>query len=353
MKERFSNIELLRLVCMFLIIMQHFLGHAVFENSETFGSINEIQQLCLRSLHALTICAVNTFILISGYFSIRPKAKSFFNLYTLCAFYCLCLYLIHLYITDTSLNRNVIYYSLFPFTKNPDWWFIPQYVILYTISPILNFVIDKSSKRELQVYLILLSIVVFYFGFYRNMSFANNGFNFINFVFLYFIGRYIALYMKTETSSWLCFFIYFFIAVLIGVLNFASEKYIPYNTLWSGISYNHPLCVFEAMALFKFFEQLKLKNYKAINLFAVSALPIYLVHNNMWTRDLLSDFITQQFDNIGMKSIYIMLSIALLFCILIPLLDKIRIVVTKPFISGMCYCWSLFKIKFSQLLLYL
>jgi len=182
---------------MFLIIIIHFTGHGIFVLSETYPTRTGFEALFPKLLHGLSFCAVNTFILISGYFSIRPKAKSFFKFYLMCAFYAGLTYLIHLYITDTHINRRLIYYTLFPFglwKTSTNWWFPAQYIILYILSPLLNKIIDNTTKREMQIYLLLMSIVVFYFGFYRIFGFNEMGFNFINFIFLYFIGRYIALY---------------------------------------------------------------------------------------------------------------------------------------------------------------
>ena len=183
-KDRDSNIELLRLVCMFMILLIHFTGHCIMECSEMFKQQSGIAILIPNLLHGLCWCAVNTFIIISGYYGIRPKAKSFFNLYLQCAFYAGVLYLLHLYITDTHVNRWCIYNTIMPFSYNPNWWFIPQYVILYILSPILNKVVETTNKRQFVLFLLLMAIVVFYFGHYRQkmLPFLEGGFNFINFI---------------------------------------------------------------------------------------------------------------------------------------------------------------------------
>ena len=220
MKERSSNIELLRLVCIFLIIWIHFTGHSIIECSEMYSSQTGFLSMLPLLLRGICLCAVNTFVLISGYFSIRPKAKSFFNLYLVCAFYAGTLYVTHLYLTDSHLNRWVVYNTLMPFglwKTSSDWWFIPNYLILYILSPLLNKLIDHISKRQFQYFLLLQAVVVFYFGWYRNEDWSGMGYNFINFIFLYFIGRYIAIYCKSER----CFANrgrYFLLWVLFGVI---------------------------------------------------------------------------------------------------------------------------------------
>ena len=200
MKERQSNIELLRIVCMFLIIWVHFSGYSIIECSHHYIQETGFIAIFPRLLRGICLCAVNTFILISGYFSIRPKAKSFLSFYLMCAFYAGLLYIIHLCLTDTHLNRWVVYNTLMPFglwKTSTNWWFIPNYMILFMLSPMLNEITDRISKRKFEYFLFLQSFVVFYFGWYRNFGWNEMGLNFINFIFLYFVGRYISIYCKS------------------------------------------------------------------------------------------------------------------------------------------------------------
>lgn len=69
---RKSNIELLRIISMILIVLNH-------SNYLIFGSVigEEIEQDSFRSFgrmlfEQLCIIGVNVFVLISGYFGIRP-----------------------------------------------------------------------------------------------------------------------------------------------------------------------------------------------------------------------------------------------------------------------------------------
>ena len=75
MKQRQSNIELLRLVAMFLIVVTHTnlfsLGRPkidVFHTEPVWVSFR-------FALQSFTYIGVNLFILISGYFSIRPPGR--------------------------------------------------------------------------------------------------------------------------------------------------------------------------------------------------------------------------------------------------------------------------------------
>ena len=328
---------------MFMIIWIHFTGYSIMECSEHYASQSGFVSLLPQLIHGLCWCAVNTFILISGYFSIRPKAKSFFNLYLVCAFYAGVLYVFHLYATGSHLNRWVVYNTLMPFglwKTSSNWWFIANYLILYILSPILNKIIDNLSKREFQYFLFLQAIVVFYFGWYRNAEWNEMGLNFINFIFLYFIGRYLALHYKCNrfcSNGWAMLWLLF--GLLIGLISwfvYTYELTIPWMIFTD--QYNSPLCVVAAIGLFMWFKSLHIGYSKVINWFAVSALPIYLMHNNHYILSKwLYTWVTQVYDTKPMVIVYlILLGISIALVIGIPIIDKLRMLITNPICEVLC-----------------
>lgn len=345
MNERQSNIELLRLVCMFLVIWVHFSGHSIIVCSEEYASQMGWEAIIPRLIRGICLCAVNTFILISGYFSIRPKAKSFFNLYLLCAFYAGVLYITHLYLTGSHLNRWVIYNTLMPFglwKTSSDWWFIPNYLILYILSPLLNQLIDNISKRKFQFFLLLQAIVIFYFGWYRNEDWSGMGYNFINFIFLYFIGRYIAIYCKSErciANGGGYFLFWMLFGVIMGAIDWVTFTIKPFfSWMWFNGQYNNPLAIASAICLFMSFKSMNIKYNRVINWLAASALPIYLVHNNNYiVAQSLYKYVTQIFDTHSTIIAYgmiFLISIALMICI--PVFDKLRMLITNPISKWLC-----------------
>lgn len=329
----------------------HFTRFSIIECSEHYANQSGFASMFPHLIHGLCWCAVNTFILISGYFSIRPNAKSFFNLYLTCAFYAGVLYALHLYYTGSHFNRWVIYNTLMPFGlwKSTNWWFIPNYLILYILSPILNKVIDNISKREFIFFIFLQAVVVFYFGWYRNMDFTGLGQNFINFIFMYFIGRYIALYShpsKGQLPRWERAVVWLFAGLIIGVLEYIFMIKGPvFQWLWLTDSYSNPLCVIAAISLFMLFKSIHIKQSKIINWLAVSVLPIYLVHDN---RYFISEriyksvaFIYDTYPCYMAYGLIFCFSIALV--IGIPIIDKLRIAITNPICILLCDMW--YKVK--------
>lgn len=351
MKDRQSNFELLRLVCMFLIIWIHFTGYGIFELSERYATQTGFASLLPHLLHGLCFCAVNTFVLISGYFSIVPKAKSFFNLYLVCAFYAGLVYLVHLFQAGLPFNRWCIYNTLLPFglwRSSTNWWFIPNYLILFILSPILNRITNSISKRQFRKFLVLMTVPVFYFGWYRNMVWSEGGFNFVNFIFLYFIGRYIAIHGealdKRRGVFWaVC---WFFIGAIIGLVEWCTRIFeTAPSWMWYMSQYNSPVVIASSICLFLSFKSLRIKNSRLINLYAASCFSIYLVHNNAYNIiQPVYDLIQKTYDNQSMVSAYfLMLVLSLGLMVFIPLFDKLRLLITNPLCRAFCGIW--YKLK--------
>ena len=81
MKERNSNIELLRLCSMMMIMVLHFLGHSRYIG----GNIFSADVLIWNLMESLCISSTAIFVLISGYFGINFKIKGILKLYLSCA----------------------------------------------------------------------------------------------------------------------------------------------------------------------------------------------------------------------------------------------------------------------------
>lgn len=90
-KQRESNIELLRLVVMAFIVLHHFIFHGLGQYRYlAFGEtplLSSSQISYALVADSFLISAVNVFILISGYFSIKFKASGFVKLFGIVSFF--------------------------------------------------------------------------------------------------------------------------------------------------------------------------------------------------------------------------------------------------------------------------
>lgn len=148
--KRETNIELLRILCMFFVVLFHFNLNVILRNNETSHALNYFALL----VNSLVVVAVNTFVLISGYFSIKLKAKSLISFFIQTEFYAvfaiLILLSISIAIEPIQFTKHKIL-GLIPFIPS-GLWFVPRYAILMCISPFLNR-ICKNKQTHLALML--------------------------------------------------------------------------------------------------------------------------------------------------------------------------------------------------------
>lgn len=329
--------ELLRLVCMLMIVCHHF-TQAIWLYVPDFAHHAYVERAMIDLLNAFCLVAVNVFVLISGFFGIRPSWRGAANLYLQCAFYAGLLYFVYILINGIGINRWCLYNAIMPISHNPGWWFIPCYVFLYILSPILNRSIDGMSKGEYQIALILLTILNCYFGFFRRFDFNVTGYSLSHFIYLYFIGRYLKLHFVWSINKNVRCVIYALGYMLGSVTLWGLGQMAggQYNNIvcWTWEQYNHPLMLFNSICLLLLFTEWHFQN-KIVNWFATSTLAVYLLHRSVYFNECMDKIVA----NIYTTPPYLVLRIAtvllsaiclLLICLLV---DKIRILLINPIIS--------------------
>jgi hypothetical protein len=216
--------------------------------------------------------------------------------------------------------------------------FITTYIYLYLLSPLLNHFINKVNKKEYTIILLIFAMLTFYYGFLFKGAINPDGYNNImNFIFLYLIGRYIALYTTSDTGSWNKKILY---AVIFSACSFLIAGSViiicklNLNKTWiSSWSYplNSPLVMISSIAFFLFFRTLKIKS-KLINWLACSVLSIFLIHENPVIKDTIYQYVNEtgkQISNGFLLAGYLFI-LAIGIMIICIFIDKIRIFIMNP-----------------------
>lgn len=262
MKDRQSQIELLRIIAMILIIVTHCIVWGTLKTNNATSS----QQYIGILINDLIRWHVNVFIVITGFFSIKSK-WSIVNLIIMSLFYTWILYGLQCFICNTSFSVLPIIKSLF-FITHSKYWFIQTYILLFLLAPFINELIKKET------YPFLIGIFLFidcWCGYIHNET-ISNGFGIIHFITMYIIGRGINLYQININQKTLiltfCLMSCFIIIQSLFLRNFTS-----------GNGYNNPLLVINATIIFLLLKKINLQN-KHINQLATSSLAVYLIHDS-------------------------------------------------------------------------
>lgn len=190
-KQRQSNFELLRIIAMFLVLMVH----ADFWSNGCPG-VKELSSHPLSSLtrifiESMSIVCVNVFVMISGWFGIRPSIKGFGNFVFQCLYFLIGIYVVLLLTGHAQLSLKGLA-GCFALTSVN--WFIRAYVGLYIIAPILNVFIEYSSKRQMEITLVSFYLFQTIYGWIGISNFIVNGYSTFSFIGLYLLVRYLRMY---------------------------------------------------------------------------------------------------------------------------------------------------------------
>lgn len=315
MKQRNSAIEMLRILSMMMVLMVHFVG-------ATFGLPTREQLYALDSgvlwkdvLESLSIVGVNCFVLISGYYGIKATRRRLLDFTLWCLFASLLAYACRC--VEAGCLADGLVGALLVYSKT-DLWFVPAYLALFLLSPLLNAGLERLDGRRLHLMLLALIFINVYLGWFHKGGINPTGYNVMQMVFLYVIGhcmhRNLPLLQAFPLWVYLC--VYLLSTVAIGLaLDFA---------------YNNPFVLLSAVALFMVFVKIPAFSSPAVNWVSVSVFMVYLLHKTpyFWIK-LRNSLIGlyEDYDTFGFLWRSLALYVAIfVVCILV---DKVRMPVCR------------------------
>lgn len=342
---RNSNFELLRIVCMLFIILGHISG--VHRGSIDFTSFDYWVDFMLMPF----VCvAVNSFVLISGYWGINFKTERLLKLNWQTWFYSVLIFMGTLMLGwhSFSLTKDLgVFIPIF----SKKYWFITTYFALYLLSPILN---NFSSCLSQKKFKFVLYIGFFLFYVWPTVSFLLNtdqlvddsGYGIVNFSYLYLLGRYIRLYSFDKIAKKYYLLGYFLCSTLCFLFQLLLSLVLGFEfTSWQ--SYNSIFILCGSVCLFLYFSQQNIQ-ITAINKLAKSCLAVYLIHTGpglwqtMWKKLEIKDFS-------GFEYIIVLIFVPVFIYLFCTLIDHIRIFLFKDFenfvVSRICKMKILMKVQ--------
>ena len=297
-KTRQSNIELLRCIAIFLILVVHAnyfsFGTPTPENIRLFPEINFAKIL----IENISVICVNVFILISGWFGIHPKFKSIGGFLFQCIFICFCSYIFY------SIKGNSLsILSVFSPFKESN--FITSYILMYLFTPIMNSFIESSSRKAFQTFLVFFYFISFTGGWLLFFNDFNVGKSTLSFMGLYLLARFVRIHTHIAEIP-IQHLIIMYLMMLLGttslvwgvtILNISDH--LSNILLNITTSYASPIVVVMSLLLLLIFSKLNFHS-KAINWIATSAFAVVLIHGKIFAPTGLngySSFFQQLYNN--------------------------------------------------------
>lgn len=304
--KRKSNIELLRIVVMFLIVGHHYFIHGLIDSWD-----KEACQIWLRGgvsnkfFSSLFFpggeVSVAVFFIIMGFFSIQKnkiKVAKVFIQTEYCAIVSIVIIatasIMGMNIDSATLLNSIV--KLIAIPVSGMWWYVPVYLLLCFIAPLINQMILPLGKHTMIVLIVLMWGLWYGLG---NLCTAplyilQKG------VFFYTVGAYLRLHESSEkkyrfikvqvyqgiilTVLWLIGAICAWLSCKISIS--AGQESMQFRLMAFFYStFVVPGCAIE---LFKIFNAIQIQNDK-INLIAKTTFGIYLLHDSVPARIVIWD----------------------------------------------------------------
>lgn len=296
-KTRNSNIELLRIIIMAGVIILH------YNNAEIGGGLVytfslSVNNIILHFLESMAICAVNVFVLITGYYMCYSDSVSVLKPLKLLV------EVILFKLAAVVLTQGLCVVSGMPvdwgaFGKGllkaliPNNYFVILYIALYCLVPYINVLLNHLSDVQLKKFVFLSGFLfsVWPFGADILSGLTNqewnglntigflgdqSGYTIVNFVLMYCVGVYLRRNKAKETSGYMDILKYIGCVIVICLLSYAkADGWTIENCAWE---YCNPFVILAAVSLFRIFEKRKEFQNARINRLAGACFTVYLIH---------------------------------------------------------------------------
>lgn len=338
MKQRESNIELLRIVAMLMVLIVHADFAALGVPTSIDAHVAPVLTVFRYVWETLSVVCVNVFVLISGWFGIRPNAKSFCKFIFQVLFFSLGVYGVGAALGMVESTPSAWLDMLL--CRHGLYWFIPAYVLLYLLAPVLNAYLLQASRKQVAATLVVFYVFQWVYGFaFDEEPIFKFGYSTMSFIGLYLLAQYLRKYCSEYAAKkrLLCFGVYLLCAVVLAGLGFAAAYFEVNGGQIHVIAYNNPIVILESAALLLLFTSFRFRS-KAINFVSASAFSVFLLHLNpfFYFQVFKPTIFSFGRDYPAVAAFFLIATFVLGVYVLAILLDQIRILVWKQ-IEKKCF----------------
>lgn len=290
--QRQVSIELLRIICLFMIVFSHatqyLYGGSWWEVYQTNLSLNLFVTMILGIWGQVSVA---TFVVISCYFHIdkqKINSKKIVKLIFQTILLTLFCYIITLILTKNFSIKTLIFvlYNSILSPFNGSYWFITTYLFFYMLFPLMHFLTDKISKESLKHICVVLIFMVFGIALFQKSA----GGTLLEFCSLYFIVAYLKKYkeqnMKNNCKKYFILGLTILIIFCFGlkILSVLFDSPILYNIIFNIFVNWNPILIMTSISLFYYFKyHIHIKSAvlsKFITNISKTTIGIYILHEN-------------------------------------------------------------------------
>lgn len=273
-RERNSNLELMRLLAIVLIVMHHYICYSGFTIPVTMRD-----RLVISGFFAFGKMGVDFFVVISGYYMAESRytLRKFLKLWGQVWLYSVGIYLLCALVLcpeSALLSFENLRNAFFPLSYG-TYWFPTTFVCLMLTSPVLNELLRRLPREKMHVLIAVLFLLGSFLPTVARIS--NQLSSYGRFLLFYLIAGYIRLYPRGGRPGrhLLVALVLWLFLLLRGTAQGIFEE------IYS------PVTIAISAELLIFFAELKPRHSRVVNWLAAGAFGVYLFHENPFFRSYL------------------------------------------------------------------
>lgn len=292
--KRNSNLELLRIISMFFIVLHHYAYHGSMEWAQEYNRAYVNSDYVYLILSCLGKAAVVSFVMIGAYFLSRKQFK-ILRVVHLCITTFVYSWIIYLFLDwrfPQFIHGKSMQEIWWPIPIPSNYWFVIAYVYLLLIMPFMNLIINKLTRRQLAILIWILVIFWCFLEFIPNNKLDNVDYSYFNFnnyfLLIYLIAGYVRKYRPIWTVGIGKTFLIFAIGLVVSfsiIYNTTSKNYNSFAVIMASLS--NPLSLVIGVTTFSLFNNINLGHNRIINYISKSMFGVYLIHDNSFIRPII------------------------------------------------------------------
>lgn len=322
-KQRLSSIELLRIIAILGVLVDHVgMVAGLLPTADDMGA-KPLASIANIFFLSLAIGSVDIFVLISGWFGIKTSKRGlakflyqvFFLLWIILLFFAI--------YSPQTVNSSTLKGS---FCIYDGYWFIVAYLGLYLLSPILNAFCERATKAQFRFLLIALYAFQCYFTWLTGYIDYYKGYGITFFCILYLTVRYIRLYnmnfLQNHGGA-----IFLAITITIIIITTVGLRYT--GTALRMLRYDNPMVIISSLGVLVFFLKWQFKS-KMVNRLAMSVFAVYIIHFNPFVFPYFKEGVLEIYNSTSgaFTTLFIFLYLCLVFLICF-VIDQLRVISWK------------------------
>lgn len=281
--SRNSNLELLRIIAMLLIVAHHFVVNSCVVDQFDFLSISA-NMLYLQIFGMWGKTAINVFVLISGYFlcEIAMTWQRWLKIYLQWKGYRIFIFIVFCLLGYEELSVINIIKLVFDVVRGINNGFVGSFLFFYAFIPFFNLLLKRLSKRDHQMFIVLMLFFVTFFG-----TFVDAESVFVESIWymdLYFIAAYLKKYEPKWSQDFKLALIGLVTCITLAILSvvildFGGAKLGVYGFAYYLVSdSNKILSLLVGIFTFLTFKNMNPRENKVINTIASTVFGVLCIH---------------------------------------------------------------------------